>query len=162
MMFFSFTFQKICIPWSRTSLIVEKSNNTAFFKIESSNRNGWTGIGFSSQRNPSLNSSMIYFTTESFKQFSNHDQNMTCQFFKNVNLVENLNFFLNDQKSITFEIDLSNLLNQTYLFFAEEQTRKDSFPLHSHFGTKQINLLEGISRDSGDFLLKFTDRPVKL
>jgi hypothetical protein len=161
-MFFSATLQRICIPWSRTSLIIEKLNNTAFFKIESSNRNGWTGFGFSSQSNPSLNSSMMYFTTETFKQFSNHNQNITCQFFKNVNLVENLSFFLNNQKSITFEIDLSNLLNQTHFFFAEHQTQKDSFPLHSHFGTKQINLFEQISRDSGDLLLKFIDRAVKL
>jgi hypothetical protein len=149
-MFFSLTLQKICIPWSRTSLIIEKSNNTAFFKLESSYRNGWTGFGFSSQSNPSFNSSMIYFSIETFKQFSNHDLNSTCHFFKNVNLVENLSLFLNDQKSLTFEIDFSNLLNQTYFFFAE-QTQKNSFP-HSNFGKRKFFLLDEITRDSGYLL----------
>jgi hypothetical protein len=147
-----FSFQTICIPWSKTSVKVEQSNHTIYFTIRSSLRAGWTGFGISNTNNISFGSSSLYFNVHEYGELTNHQVNSTQKFFQNLQHVDGLYMFLNNEKSITFQIEDRQLINQSFVYFAEHDTTMNH-TFHQRFHIRQYDILLALKEYGIPFFL---------
>jgi hypothetical protein len=154
--FFQFSVQTICIPWSKTSVKIEQSNHTVFFTIRSSLRTGWTGFGVSNTKDLSFRSKSLYFNIHEYGELTNHRENSSQKIFTNLQLVDGLYMSLNNEKSLTFQMEDRELLNMSFVYFAEhDSTMNHTF--HQRFHIRQYDILLAL-KEYGEPLLRFITR----
>ena len=140
----------VCFPWRYTSVVAEKINHTIFFTISSASRTGWSGFGFGQEKEIQTNSYMIFFSLNSVNQITNHSITTInkTKIFTNEKHHDSFNLLVDNQKTLTFELEESKLFNQNYLFFVEGNSNLNiSNPIHTKFETRKLNLSEEINKN---------------
>ena len=148
-----------CLPWKRSYVNYYQSGNKIIFKITKLDKEGWIGIGFSSNSTVNTNTILVTSTRYSINQISNHKYFLNTskeiieekQLFDTfVNSIDNLLIF-------QFSINSSYIINSSNIFLAHGnenfETEEFSLPKHSKIKIIENNLFKDYNFDCDTYHL---------